>query len=51
MSIERAIHEHMMAKVARLRDMGFEDGVVSKAALEQVGGNVNLAVEKPCDMS
>ena len=46
MSIERAIDEHMMAKVARLRDMGFEDGVVSKAALEQVGGNVNLAVEK-----
>ena len=26
--------------------MGFEDEVLSKAALEQVGGNVNLAIEK-----
>ena len=46
MSIERAIDEHIMAKVARLREMGFEDDALSKAALGQVGGNVNLAIEK-----
>jgi len=46
MSIERAIDGHMMAKVSRLREMGFEDELLSKAALEQVGGNVNLAIEK-----
>ena len=46
MSIERAIDEHIMAKVAKLREMGFEDEALSKAALGQVGGNVNLAIEK-----
>ena len=46
MSIERAIEGHLQAKVARLREMGFEDDALSKAALEQVGGNVNLALEK-----
>jgi hypothetical protein len=46
MSIERSIDEHMLAKVARLREMGFEDESKSRAALGQVGGNVNLAVEK-----
>ena len=46
MSIERAIDGHMMAKVAKLREMGFEDEALNKAALEQVGGNVNLAVQK-----
>jgi hypothetical protein len=46
MSIEKAIDGHLMAKVARLREMGFEDEALSKTALEQVGCNVNLAIEK-----
>jgi hypothetical protein len=46
MSIERSIDEHMLAKVARLREMGSEDESKSRAALGQVGRNVNLAAEK-----
>jgi RNA-binding protein YhbY len=37
MSIERSIDEHMLAKVARLREMGSEDESKSRAALGQVG--------------